>query len=57
MKDGHYIGTVVFGNTKIELRGYGGEIDYAYIGNHDISEMVYELDLWQQFSDAYEDSK
>ena len=57
MKDGHYIGTVTFGNTKVELRGYGGEIDYAYIGNNDITEMVYELDLWQQFSDAYEASK
>jgi hypothetical protein len=51
MKDGHYINTVVFGNTKIELRGYNGEMNYAYIGDNDITEMVLELDLWPKIED------
>jgi hypothetical protein len=51
MKDGHYINSVVFGNTEIELRGYNNEITYAYIGDNDITEMVRELDLWQKFDD------
>jgi hypothetical protein len=48
MKDGHYIDSVTYGNTQIELRGYNNEISYAYIGDNDITEMVYELDLWEQ---------
>jgi len=48
MKDGHYIDLVTYGNTQIELRGYNNEISYAYIGDNDITEMVYELDLWEQ---------
>jgi hypothetical protein len=47
MKDGHYINSVTYGNTQIELRGYNNEISYAYIGDNDITEMVYELDLWE----------
>ena len=50
MKDGNYIDSVVFGNTTIELRGYG-EISYAYIGDENITEMVYELDLWDKIED------
>jgi hypothetical protein len=49
MKDGHLVGNVVFGNTAIELRGYNGHIEYAYIGDHDITEMVNELDFWHKF--------
>jgi hypothetical protein len=49
MKDGHLVNNVVFGNTTIELRGYNGHIEYAYIGDYDITEMINELDLWQQF--------
>jgi hypothetical protein len=48
MKDGHYIDSVTYGNTQIELRGYNNEISYAYIGDNDITEMVYELGLWEQ---------
>jgi hypothetical protein len=48
MKDGHYIDSVTYGNTQIELRGYNNEISYAYIGDNDITEMVYELDLWEK---------
>ena len=51
MKDGHYIDSVVFGNTTVELRGYNAEIKYAYIGDNDITEMVNELDLWLTFQD------
>jgi hypothetical protein len=51
MKDGHYINTVIFGNTKVELRGYNNEITYAYIGNNDITEMAWELNLWPKFDD------
>jgi len=47
MKDGHYIDSETYGNTQIELRGYNNEISYAYIGDNDITEMVYELDLWE----------
>lgn len=49
MKDGHLVNNVVFGNTTIELRGYNGHIEYVYIGDHDITEMINELDLWQKF--------
>ena len=49
MKDGHYVDSVVFGNTTIELRGYNGEREYAYIGDHDITEMCNELDCWEKF--------
>ena len=49
MKDGHYVGSIIMGNTTIELRGYNGEREYAYIGDHDITEMLCELDLWQRF--------
>ena len=52
MKDGHYIESVVFGNTTIELRGYNNEITYAYIGDNDITEMAHELNLWPTFDDA-----
>jgi hypothetical protein len=52
MKDGHYIESVVFGNTTVELRGYNNEITYAYIGDNDITEMAHELDLWPTFEDA-----
>ena len=48
MKDGYYIDSVTYGNTQIELRGYNNEISYAYIGDNDITEMVYELDLWEK---------
>ena len=51
MKDGHYIESVVFGNTTVELRGYNNEITYAYIGDNDITEMVNELNLWAAFED------
>jgi hypothetical protein len=51
MKDGHYINTVIFGNTKVELRGYNNEITYAYIGDNDITEMAWELNLWPSFED------
>jgi hypothetical protein len=52
MKDGHYIDSVVFGDTTIELRGYNGEITYAYIGDNDITEMVWSLDLWEKIEDG-----
>jgi hypothetical protein len=51
MKDGHYIDSVVFGNTTVELRGYNNEITYAYIGINDITEMVNKLNLWPTFED------
>ena len=51
MKDGHYIDSVVFGNTTVELRGYNAEIQYAYIGDNNITEMANELDLWLTFQD------
>ena len=51
MKDGHYIDSVIFGNTEVELRGYNNEIKYAYIGDQDITEMVYELNLWDKIED------
>jgi len=51
MKNGHYIDTVIFGNTKVELRGYNNEITYAYIGDNDITEMAWELNLWPKFED------
>ena len=51
MKDGHFIDSVVFGNTTIELRGYNGEIEYAYIGDNDITDMACELDLWPKIED------
>jgi hypothetical protein len=51
MKDGYYINTVIFGNTEIDLYGYNNEITYAYIGDHDISEMVKSLDLWKKIED------
>jgi len=51
MKDGHYIDSVVFGNTTVELRGYNNEITYAYIGISDITEMVNQLNLWPTFED------
>jgi hypothetical protein len=52
MKDGHYINSVVFGNTTVELRGYNNEITYAYIGDNDITEMAHELDLWPTFEES-----
>jgi hypothetical protein len=52
MKDGHFIDSVVFGDTTIELRGYNGEMTYAYIGDNDVTEMVWELDLWPKIEDA-----
>ena len=51
MKDGHYIDSIILGNTKVELRGYNDEITYAYIGDNDITEMVIALNLWQKFDD------
>jgi hypothetical protein len=51
MKDGHYIDSIILGNTKVELRGYNNEITYAYIGDNDITEMVNELNLWPIFED------
>lgn len=50
-KDGHYIESVIFGNTTVELRGYNAEITYAYIGDNDITEMANELNLWPTFED------
>ena len=52
MKDGHYINSVTFGNTEVELRGYNNEITYAYIGDNDITEMAHELNLWPTFEDG-----
>jgi len=51
MKDGHYIDSIILGNTKVELRGYNDEITYVYIGDNDITEMVIALNLWQKFDD------
>ena len=51
MKDGHYIDSVVFGNTEIELRGYNNDITYAYIGDNDVTEMIHELNLWDRIDD------
>jgi len=56
MKDGHYIDSVTYGNTQIELRGYNNEISYAYIGDNDITEMVYELDLWEKIDNKTKES-
>lgn len=52
MKDGHYIDSIILGNTKVEFRGYNDEITYAYIGDNDITEMVIALNLWQKFDDV-----
>jgi hypothetical protein len=57
MKDGHYITTVIFGNTEIELYGYNHDISYAYINDHDATEMFISLDVFSKLIDAAYDNR
>ena len=48
MKDGYLITSVYFGNSLVDLYGYDNEIDYAYIGDENITEMLIELKVWDK---------
>jgi len=52
MKDGHYICNIYLGNSLVELRGYNQEIEYAYIGDENITEMLNELNAWTHVTDC-----
>jgi len=52
MKDGHYICTVIFGNNKIDLHGYNSQLEYAYLNDINITEMLIELNAWDKITDA-----
>ena len=55
MKDGYYITCVYFGNTLVDLYGYDGEIEYAYIGDENITEMLLELKVWDKVVEEAEE--
>jgi len=45
-KDGEYLTSIYMGDTLVEVRGYGGEVEYAYIGDENITEMLHGLNVW-----------
>jgi hypothetical protein len=55
MKDGYLITSVYFGNTLVDLYGYDGEIEYAYIGDENITEMLIELKVWDKVVEEAEE--
>ena len=56
-KDGYYISSVYIGNTSVDLYGYNQEIEYAYIGDENITEMLHHLDVWPQVEALAENKK
>ena len=55
MKDGYLITSVYFGNSLVDLYGYDNEIDYAYIGDENITEMLIELKVWDKVVEEAEE--
>ena len=52
MKDGNYICHVYIGNTGIYIYGYDHQIEYAYIGDENITEMLMSLNVWDKVVEA-----
>jgi len=54
MTDGHYLCHIYLGDTGIDIYGYGGEVEYAYIEDTDISltEMLHSLKVWDKVEEA-----
>ena len=55
-KDGYHICSVYIGNTSVDLYGYNGEIEYAYIGDENITEMLHYLNVWPQVEELVENA-
>lgn len=51
-KDGEYLCSTYIGDTLIEVRGYDREVEYAYIGNENITEMLHSLKAWDYLEEA-----
>jgi hypothetical protein len=45
-KDGKYLCSTYIGDTLVEVRGYDNEVEYAYIGDENITEMLLQLKAW-----------
>ena len=56
-KDGYSICGIYIGNTLVDLYGYDKEIEYAYIGDENITEMLHSLNAWAYVQDEAEKEK
>ena len=56
-KDGEYLCTTYIGDTLIELRGYDNEIEYAYIGDENITEMLHGLKAFEIVRESGENER
>jgi hypothetical protein len=56
-KDGEYLVSVYMGDTLVELRGYDREVEYAYIGDENITEMLHGLDAWPHVRELAEEER
>jgi hypothetical protein len=56
-KDGEYLVKVYMGDTTVELRGYGKEVEYAYIGDENITEMLHGLNAWPKVQELAEQER
>jgi hypothetical protein len=55
-KDGKYLCSTYIGDTLVEVRGYDNEVEYAYIGDENITEMLLQLKAWDIFTEeAYKE--
>lgn len=55
-KDGEYLCSTYIGDTLIEVRGYDNEVEYAYIGDENITEMMHSLNAWDKLTEeAYKE--
>jgi hypothetical protein len=56
-KDGYPICSIYLGNTSIDLYGYNQEIEYAYVGDENVTEMLHELNAWDKVNEEAEKEK
>jgi hypothetical protein len=56
-KDGYHICSIYIGNTSVDLYGYNQEIEYAYIGDENITEMLHHLNVWPQVKELADNEK
>jgi hypothetical protein len=56
-KDGYPICSIYLGNTLVDLYGYNQEIEYAYVGDENVTEMLHELKVWDKVHEEADKQK
>jgi hypothetical protein len=56
-KHADYVTSICMGDTLVEIRGHDGEVEYAYIGDEDVTEMLYSLNVWSHVEAIAKDER